>query len=492
MRKNVFIVLGLLSLVTFVALIFRSETNAVTITYCQDPGPSDPDEYDPDQRIDETCGSTPSSLKRFLQVAGYKDAATAGIMGSLKVASCGYNPRVYNNSCSSIAPEDFIAFENGHKTFSGGFGLAQWDSDSRVKGLQKHADEVIQESVTSLNSQISYLVKELKSSTYKMYPSKLNGMRMEEVVWLIMRDYETPSSVTCTSASDPDCTNEESARDISLTTLLSETTKYASAYKGYSDRLNAARESQSISTASCTSDDGEDDDDDDDDPPVGPGPSGALGKQSASGFYSQCRASYSDSSWRINDQGTICGSGCSLIAVANAAKYLGATPNDPGTLASWTRSHISYSQTGWNGSVAETIKYISGLKNWSQGNYLWQSYNTSTATKISKIRGVLGAGGVVIAGGDRNRPENPYREGGSECAAPSSGAVSCTDGHNINSGRCVFSRCGHFIAIIGITSDDKLIIANPANGRNGTAATDRLNADIVLKLSNKAIGVYKR
>ena len=47
---------------------------------------------------------------------------------------------------------------------------------------------------------------------------------------------------------------------------------------------------------------------------------------------------------------------------------------------------------------------------------------------------------------------------------------------------------GHFVAIVGITADDKLVIANPARG-NGRGNV--FNADTVLRYSNKAISVSK-
>ena len=493
MSKKVFIFIGLSLLVTIAAFFMQSETNAVTITYCSGSGNQDgnDDDYNPDETVDGECGSTPASLKKFLSDAGYNDSSVAGIMGNISIESCGYNLRVYNNSCSSFAPEDFVAYKDDRKTFSGGFGLAQWDSASRVKNLQEHADNTIKKSVTTLDAQASFIVKELKSSSYGMTPSKLNAMTMEEVIWIIMRDYETPKSVICTKESDSDCNNEASARNVSLTALLSDTTKYATAYKSYSDRLAEARNSQSISTASCGQDTGDDDGDSGDDgtgddgtgddgtPTVPPdNTSGALGKQTSNGYYAQGK--YVMVVWRRNGS-DINLSGCSLIAVANAAKYHGVTPNDPKVLAEWSKGVINNeNDTGWNGSVRKLINHV-GLK-WDN-SYLWTSHTTATSTKITKIRQVLASGGVVIAAGAREK-NNPY-------ASEYQGLKCDTNMTDRTSGKCVFSRNGHFIAIIGITADNKLIVANAANGRNGTATNDKINADAVLKASNKAIGVYK-
>ena len=146
-----------------------------------------------------------------------------------------------------------------------------------------------------------------------------------------------------------------------------------------------------------------------------------------------------------------------MIAVANAARYLGKTPNDPNNLASYSKGQISGSgETGW-GSSNKSIEVLLNYTGLKSNGYLWTSYSTSTADKVSKIRQTLANGGVVIAGGDRKNGPNKL--------------VSCTDK---NSGKCVFSYNGHFVAIVGITSDNKLVVA-----------------ENVLKFSNKAIGVRK-
>ena len=475
MSKKLFAIIVLSS---FIAIVVPLVVHATTVTYCADPGdPTTSDPYDPDQPIINPDGSVPAALKKYLLDAGYSESSANAIMGNISIESCGYKLRVYNNSCSSLAPDDFVAYKNGAKTFSGGYGLAQWTSAGRVKNLQDHADNTIKKSVNTLDVQASFIVKELKSSSYKLTPSKLNAMTMEEVVWIIMRDYETPESLICTKSTSSNCNNEASARNISLSELLSNTTKYASAYESYSNRLTEAKNAKSVTPSE---DPGTEDPGTGDDPtptPPSTGTSGALGKQSSSGFYAQCRADYSDKSWRKTTT-TICASGCSLISVANSAKYLGVTPNNPGTLADWTKTVISgESETGWNGSVKKTISHLN--MKWD-GSYLWSNYNTSTSSKISAIRQTLAAGGVVIAGGDREKSSNPNKK-----------TINCEDESNKRAGLCVFSRYGHFITIIGITADDKLIVANAANGKNGTSTNDKINANNVLQFSNKAIGVYK-
>jgi len=97
---------------------------------------------------------------------------------------------------------------------------------------------------------------------------------------------------------------------------------------------------------------------------------------------------------------------------------------------------------------------------------LWSSKSVSDSTKIAKIRSTLASGGMVIAGGDRSGTDSSF----------------CTTVRK-NSGECVFTPGGHFVAIIGITSDDKLVIANPAKANNRTWI---FPASGVLKYSNKA------
>lgn len=223
-------------------------------------------------------------------------------------------------------------------------------------------------------------------------------------------------------------------------------------------------------------------------PTVGPSDGKNLGDLDSKNYYAQERATYSNDVWR-EDGGVIWDSGCSLIAVANAAKYLGVTPNNPGTLATWSRRNVSVA--GWTTSVKPLIKHV-GLKEWDGSTYLWDKYETSVETKIAKIRETLASGGVVIAGGDRNRRENPYRYNDKGCMYIPSSAPDCTKSENLQKGYCVWSKCGHFVAIIGITADNKITVANAGTGRNGSASNNKLPTDYVLKVSNKAIAVYKK
>lgn len=216
---------------------------------------------------------------------------------------------------------------------------------------------------------------------------------------------------------------------------------------------------------------------------------GVCGDSTGKNYYAQ--DNFKGVIWRT-DGGYIGGdggSGCSLIAVANAAKKIGKTPNNPKTLAEYTKDrtkgNINKGKTGWtvgvstpNMSIEKLMNYV-GLK---RGSWLWTNYKTPTSTKIDKIRETLKNGGVVIAGGDRNKSSNPYKQD-----------IDCKSQSNKNKGLCVFSNNGHFIAIIGIRDgSNKLIVVNAANGSNGSSINDNLNAETVLKFSNAAISVFPK
>ncbi|MBR2587394.1 C39 family peptidase [Candidatus Saccharibacteria bacterium] len=456
----------------------------------------DLDQFDATRIVDGSCGSVPNSLKKYLLDAGYNETAASGIMGNIDVESCGYNLRVYNNSCNAFAPDDFTASSGGRNTFSGGYGLAQWTSPGRVKNLQDYADS-LGKSVNTLDVQAAFLVKELKSSSYRLNPSTLNPLSLEQVTWLIMRDYETPATVICT-VPEAKCNNQLSPRRVSLRELLNNKSNYASAYVAYVNRLAAAKAALTVSTAECSkeeestdpfivpstdvisfndvsdsnnNDDSSSSSSDDDSSassaPVSVSTSGALGASSAGCSKYYCQDRFKSTVWRT-DGSTIFSSGCSLVSVANAAKYLGVSNADPDSLASWSKSRISQSQTSWSGSVTKLISHA-GL---TKTGYLWSNYNTSTSAKVQEIREVLAKGGVVIAAGDRTK-------------GPVTMPGTCTS----KNGECVFSPNGHFVTIIGITSSGKLVITNPAKANGNTSGV--FDADAVLKFSNKAIGVYQ-
>jgi len=435
-------------------------------------------EFDESIQTNSNCGSTQSTLKKYLLDSSYNETAAAGIMGAVAAESCGYKFSVYGGSCARLASEDFVTWKNNEKTFSGGFGLAQWTSRKRVKKLQEYADS-LGKKVNSAEVQIRFIVKELKSSSYRLTPLALNSMSLPEASWVILRDYLVPDSIVCTEE-DLNCDNQKSPQNISLSELLNNSSVYQSAYDAFVRSYNKAKQAYSSSIASCDSDNDQSgekgqNEEKKEEERNAVETTGNLGAQSSKGYYSQCNTSYSNYEWRI-DKSTICQSGQSLIAVANAAKYLEISPSDPITLAEWSQTNIKdISQTGWetaNMSIPRLMAQL-GLK--QQNKLLWDKNTLLPADKIKKIREVLANGGVIIAQGKRTDDQS----------------INCSDQKNMSAGLCVFSTNGHFVTIIGITDTDKLIITNVAHGKNGENSSDELPAENVLNASSKAIGVFK-
>lgn len=193
--------------------------------------------------------------------------------------------------------------------------------------------------------------------------------------------------------------------------------------------------------------------------------SSGCGLQNPSSLVSQ--GSYSDN-WKTKADKDVKTSGCSLIAVVNAAIALGKNTN-VSTVASWSYNTKKISSAGWTTSVSPIATYL-GL---NLGGELYSSEGTLYQTKLSAVKKALSEGKVIIASG-----------GGSGSGRSS---ISCNSSE-VSSGLCVFSPGGHFITIVGVTSDNKLIVGNPAKGsKSGQNWT--FPAENVLKFSNKAKAV---
>lgn len=421
------------------------------------------------------CDGVPAQLKQILLANGYSETSAAAIMGNIKGES-GYRINVIEGG--RLVDETWRAYDNGSKTFSGGFGLVQWTSAGRVRNLQNYADS-IGKSVVSIEAQGGFLIQELQ--TYGFTPASMNAMSLGEATWKILRDYETPMSVICWSGhSNPSyqCSgNSAYPRNISHSTLTSNQSVYARAFSSYSARFSYAQSAQSVGTESCGS--GSDDSSGDDSGTDSGSPSGedtttgsagtAYGASSGNGYYSQFDSGISGTRWRINNDGSgwsISASGCSLVAVANVMKFLNKTPNNPNTLADYTKTAVcGESCTGWGGSVA-ILRQHYGLS----FTTLWESQGGNLTTKLSKVRQALANGKPIIMSGNR------------------ANSIDCSSSTNLRNGNCVFSRGGHFVAIVGVTADDKLVVANPANG-GGVTPKWTYPAENVLRYANKAYSV---
>ncbi len=149
-----------------------------------------------DVLLDE--GESANSIFQYLRGQGYSVTSAAAIMGNLDAES-GLNPRQLERIKANakypgyLAPPNFVAydFENDHKTYEGGFGLAQWTSPGRVKKLQNHAKSKGM-NVTSLLVQLQFLVKELDD--YGISPSFLNAKSLEDATEYVLKKYEAPEN----------------------------------------------------------------------------------------------------------------------------------------------------------------------------------------------------------------------------------------------------------------------------------------------------------
>lgn len=443
----------------------------------------------PDDSIDVTigdfqCGSPQADLKKLLLDNGFSNNAAAGILGNINNESGFVINKVEGGALvgADFVAYDFVTDRRSSKLIDSrgnniGFGLAQWTSDGRLKNLQNYADS-IGKPVVSMEAQGGFLIKELASRN-GLTPSRLNSMSAEEVTWVMMRDFETPLTVFCVGSQcgENRRQNQQSARSVSLSTLVNNQNLYDAAFHAYDSRRQAASSFVSLDVSNCsggaTDDEGDDapdptpiggqDPDTDDTPPSSTGSdTGAIGRQNVNNLVGQFDNAVKDVTWRT-DGSTIGASGCSLVSVVNAARVLGypAEQVNVSNLASWSKRNIS--SANWD-NLKRMAKHV-GL---STSSWLWQSKSTSADEKIRQIRATLASGGVVIAGGDHG------------------GAVDCNNSGNKSSGKCVFSRNGHFVAIIGITADNKLVVANPANANNRTWIFPAANA---LMYSNKAIMV---
>lgn len=463
-----------------------------------------PVDEDPDIPTDMAdCGDIKSTLKRYLLDAGYDNNAAAGIMGNIEHES-GYSPKKLNGG--TLVGDDFRLYINGERNrerYIDGrwraFGLAQWLGSRIETKLQEHADS-LGVGVTTLKAQATFLVKQLSTDLFGNYYKqatgldKFNGRTLQETTWIIYKHVEAPGSATCEGQSA--CCTQSAINNGTcvynakrppgwggVSTLIAHKEDYAAAYKSFYSRYQKAQRAAAIDVSNChigsdsTSDDQEQPTSGTDpyqvpttpsggdtQPTTTGGTNGALGAQNVNGMVGQYDNDIKNVVWRTTGS-TVSESGCSLVSVVNAARALGRPESSVSirSVASWSKQHIV--NPNWT-----NLFRMADQVNLSRSSWLWSSKSVSDSVKIQKIRDTLASGGVVIAGGDRSGTD------------PRS---FCTTARKA-SGECVFSAGGHFVTFIGITADNKLVIANPAKANDRTWI---FPASGVLKYSNKAIMV---
>ena len=383
--------------------------------------------------------------------------------------------------------------------------MAQWTTNSELKGLQTYADE-LGKPATDPNVQIGYLIRKINYPQYKVNS-------LDEAAWRMMFRYLRPLSSFCegerlsstsqggwrgcckqAALNNGTCKyNAESPRrakglNLTVAELTAGKAKYAMAYTAYLNRRNKGRQLKrkiegaggiaalcpgtSTTSTSTTSEPTEtytvptgETDAGSAASTTTSGPANtALGVQSSSGLVGQFDSGVGNVTWlNRGDSATVKESGCSLVAILNALKTLKKSNGEILSLADWTKKNIS--SPSWANTKKMAKQF--GL---TTSEDLWTSKSISAEKKIQMIRNELYAGRVLIIAGDRSGTN-----------------IDCTNRSNISSGDCVFTNGGHYVAIVGITAKNELIVANPGNANDRTWT---FPAETVLKYSNLGMSVY--
>ena len=364
--------------------------------------------------IDCGDGGVPAIIKYYLiNKMGLTENAAAGIMGNIKQES-EYNSYIVNPH--TILKEGQKIYENGKNLIGGqAFGLLQWKPDDRVSKLQEYADKK-GKSVTDPIIQLEYMEQEmtgtLKDLEYlKVTKEELNAATLEGATEIFLKKFEQPG-------------NYDEEMKIRL--------PYAEEALGISiASCKATEESSPFTEATITTG----------------GVPATIPSLSSFAVQFGNGTSWRGSSCGSGSGSSIEASGCSLVAVANAMKFLGKKPDNPTDIAheitQGTPLVCGADQTGWDGSNM-SVDVILRHYNLTQTD-LWTSESLSSSEKLQKIRQALSNGGPVIMHGAR----------------PSS--ISCDSEDNRTNGNCVFSKGGHFVLAVGVSGDNKIYIANPAN-----------------------------
>ncbi|MBR2586973.1 C39 family peptidase [Candidatus Saccharibacteria bacterium] len=180
-----------------------------------------------------------------------------------------------------------------------------------------------------------------------------------------------------------------------------------------------------------------------------------CGKQSASGLFSQNdgRNTYQSVLWKTGGDKDVQTSGCSLVAVVNAANALGQS-NTIESVAAWSYKNLKVSTGSWSGTVKPIASHL-GLKLYDLFDNVHSGGNktTNVSEKLALIKQALASNLSVVVSGQVS---------GSCSNRASSAGVSGTT--FANQGNCVFTNGGHYVSIVGVTSDNKLVVGNPALG----------------------------
>ena len=145
---------------------------------------------------EENC----SAIKKYLKSQGLTEAGVAGLMGNLYAESSMYTNNMQDSYEGRFNDSSYTAsIDNGsysRKSFINdkiGYGLAQWTYSSRKEGLYDYCKQK-GTSISDIQSQLEYLVKELKTNYSKVWKTLCNSNDLRECTRIVLYDFENPAS----------------------------------------------------------------------------------------------------------------------------------------------------------------------------------------------------------------------------------------------------------------------------------------------------------
>ena len=378
---------------------------------CIEAGSSNYQVVDPSENY-YSADDNASGLMGSLMSNGYSQQSAAAILGNLYWES-NLNPRILEGG--SIVSEDFRAWDGG-KTFSGGFGLAQWTFETRVQQLQEYADSR-NLPVTSIQAQVGFLIQELSDPYYGCSPSELNSLDLSSAVERVWRKYENPAT------DDFQRRYDKASEFLGISPSdLPEVVNTGDSNIGNDGYVNCVPEEDNSGSGNN-------------------GYSGGSGNPvTADGVvsYNQCdpawgSLNYGNQGINGSDMNSICESGCGPTSFASILATMGmdVTPADTADVAGQAGMHVRCSDGSLCGSSWEISSVLAS-------HYGVQAENLGNAS-VETINAALKAGKMI---------------------------------HAVGAGGLPFTSGGHFVAIVGITDSGEWIVADSADGHESIASYD--------------------
>lgn len=377
---------------------------------CVDGGAKNTKEVDPAE-VYISGDDNASGIMGTLMNNGYSKGAAAAIIGNL-YAESGLNPRVLQGG--TVVSDDFRAWDGG-KTYSGGFGLVQWDHESRVEALQNYADNRGL-GVASIQAQVGFMIEELASYGYG--PDVLNSMSLEDAVHGIWRNYENPA------------TEDYEAR-------LGFARQFLGVEPG---SLPESVKTETGEVVNCEPEDGYFNGDYE----------GVGTPVEVDGIVSflQCDPTWADLNYGLggvngSDGNTICAAGCGPTSFASIAATMGLDVNPVKTADAAGRAGMYVYGVGSSWSITRVLAEEFGL-----------NYESLESYSVDYINSVLRSGGMIHVAGSGSMP---YTSGGHYIAI-----VGIAD-----SGEWIVTDSGHTAEYAVATYDPGQIVAGMNVGSAG-------------------------